>query len=423
MNSKPLLLLSLFLNIGLLGAVAFVMKNRPVPPAVSDGALPASANIPVRKVPANVGQRTITVRTNTLDWRTVESGDYKEYIANLRSIGCPEETIRDIIIADVNKLFEDRKKALRKPAEQFKFWETGNKGMQRMLGGAYDEEAIKQKQTLAAEKRALIKELLGIEIEEKPNLIAALNPFEELLSFLPPGKQTRLMEIMQQFQAKQMKSLGNGQPDETDMKLMQKAQKEMEAEIAGMLTPQEFDDYQLRLSQTAMMMRMQLDGFSPTEQEFRDVFKLQKAFDDEFSPLGMSQDKETQAKRQAAQKELDDKLKATLGDQRFADLQREKDYTYKAIAKVAERQGLPKEAGVKVFDMKKVAEDQANRVRQDKSLSAVQRTTMLQAIRSETERGITETLGKTGLDSYKNGNTAWWLNNLSPEPAPLGPKQ
>src|SRR2546427_564779 len=39
------------------------------------------------------------------NWREVESADFRKYIANLRSIGCPEETIRDIIITDVNKLY------------------------------------------------------------------------------------------------------------------------------------------------------------------------------------------------------------------------------------------------------------------------------------------------------------------------------
>ena len=135
MNSRTPLILSLELNLGLLAVVSVVMKNRPTPDAspASPGAVPADAKTNLRKTSSV--QRTITVRTNTLDWRTVESGDYKEYIANLRSIGCPEETIRDIIIADVNKLFEDRKKALKKPVEPFKFWETGNKGMQKMLGG------------------------------------------------------------------------------------------------------------------------------------------------------------------------------------------------------------------------------------------------------------------------------------------------
>src|SRR5262245_41874041 len=33
-------------------------------------------------------------------WSDIESSEYRTYIANLRSIGCPEQTIRDIIVAD-----------------------------------------------------------------------------------------------------------------------------------------------------------------------------------------------------------------------------------------------------------------------------------------------------------------------------------
>ena len=35
---------------------------------------------------------------------TIEAADYREYIENLRNIDCPEETIREIILDDVNKL-------------------------------------------------------------------------------------------------------------------------------------------------------------------------------------------------------------------------------------------------------------------------------------------------------------------------------
>src|SRR6185295_13015383 len=46
----------------------------------------------------------IVVRTNAFEWRQLESEDYRTYINRLRSIGCPEETIRDIVIADLEKL-------------------------------------------------------------------------------------------------------------------------------------------------------------------------------------------------------------------------------------------------------------------------------------------------------------------------------
>src|SRR5215831_1795406 len=50
----------------------------------------------------------VVVRRQFFSWSQVESDDYPTYIANLREIGCPEQTIRDIIIADVNVLYARR---------------------------------------------------------------------------------------------------------------------------------------------------------------------------------------------------------------------------------------------------------------------------------------------------------------------------
>ena len=46
------------------------------------------------------------------NWQQVKSADYRVYIENLRAIGCPETTIRDIIVADINELFAGRIKEL-----------------------------------------------------------------------------------------------------------------------------------------------------------------------------------------------------------------------------------------------------------------------------------------------------------------------
>ncbi|MCX6895818.1 MAG: hypothetical protein NTZ16_10045 [Verrucomicrobia bacterium] len=413
---KPLLVISLALNLGLVAGIGVILNKRSAPAPVAVAAAPVvakTANAVSKAAVAPSGGTNLVGQK--FDWRSVESEDYKKYIANLRAIGCPEATIRDIILADVNKMFADRKQALKKPVEKFKFWETGVKSMAKMMGGALDEEAIKQRQALAAEKRAIIKELLGIEPDEKPDLMAGFNPFDTMLDFLPADKQTKLMELMQTMQAKQMKALGDGAPDADGMKNMQKAQKEMEDEIAKILTPSEFEDYQLRLSQTAMMLRMQLGGFSPTEQEFRDIFKYQKAFDDQYSMFDAgTDDKAEQDKRKAAQTELDTQIKATLGDQRYADYQREKDFEYQSIAKIAEKQGLPKEAGVKIYDMKAVAQEQAKAIRNDKTLTGEQRQTALAGIRAETEKAMQETLGEKGYNAYKKN--AYWLNTIYVEP-------
>src|SRR6478752_7194 len=50
-------------------------------------------------------QERLVYVTNKFNWAQVESSDYRVYIANLRAIGCPEATIKDIIMTDVMKLY------------------------------------------------------------------------------------------------------------------------------------------------------------------------------------------------------------------------------------------------------------------------------------------------------------------------------
>jgi hypothetical protein len=399
MKIKVILILSICINVAL-GGFYLVKK-----PAASSTEATQSAGAGTNSVPRVMEKSAVTqVVTNDVahkfDWRLVESEDYKKYIANLRSIGCPEETIRDIIIADVNKMFESRAKAS-KPKEKFKFWQTG----MQSFAGIMDEEKIKQQQALNQEKRALLKELLGVEPEEKPDIMAMFgggNPFEAMLDFLSPGKQTQVMELEQKYAAKMMKTFQNGQPDAEDMKEMVKVQKEKDAELAKIMTPEEKQDYDLRMSQTAMMMRMQLGSFDPGEQEFRDIFNAKKKFDDEFSPYGMlSNDPADQEKRTAAQKELDSQLKNILGDSRYADYQRAQDYNYQNISKLVERQGLPKEDAVKVYEMKKAADDQTQKLTSDATLSDDARKTAQDQIKAETEKAMRGILGDKGYESYK----------------------
>jgi len=64
------------------------------------------------RVGTNIDKWTAGVAKNVLQrepegfhWSQIESTDYSIYVANLRSIGCPEQTIRDIITADVHTLY------------------------------------------------------------------------------------------------------------------------------------------------------------------------------------------------------------------------------------------------------------------------------------------------------------------------------
>ena len=415
MNAKTFLVISLFLNLGL--AAALLRPTAPAPTAVPPVAAPEATPAPPVTAPAPRPRTVTQVVTNTLsqkfDWNAVESDDYKKYIANLRAIGCPEETIRDIITADVNKLYESRRKALAGPPKKFEFWKPGV-----MMGGAVDPERTEKERALNLEKRALLTELLGSAPDEKPDLLASTaNQLEAMFDFLPSDKRNKVFETMQDMQTKMQKAMKGGTPDPDDLR---KLMKESEATLASLLTPQELLDYNLRFSITANTMRMQLAGFEPTEQEFLEIYKRRKAYDDEFiggfgGPLNLKG--EEKQRQQTAEKALEDQVKNLLGGDRYTDYTRAKDYAYQAMYRVADREGLGKEAALKVYDMKKAAEDQAKQLRNDKNLSADQRTAALRAIRDETERSVKNVFGEKGFTTYERNNGTFWLKGIAPDVA------
>src|SRR5512133_2237834 len=100
MRWRLIALASLAANLALiLGWLA--TRGRPsTTPDISPGVQAAITNIQNRP--------NVVVRRQFFSWHELESADYPTYIANLRDIGCPEQTIRDIIIADVNALFAKR---------------------------------------------------------------------------------------------------------------------------------------------------------------------------------------------------------------------------------------------------------------------------------------------------------------------------
>lgn len=421
MNAKPVLFLSLLVNLALAGGLVWAVKSRstPVPTSAATVESKAAAAPPATAAAAHPETVTHTVALEQkFDWRVVESEDYRKYIANLRSIGCPEETIRDIIVADVNKLFESRRRALTVTTNKFKFWKAGNP-----MAGMFDSDRMEKSQALNKEKRALLVELLGVAPDEKPDIAAGVTDmFASMMDFLPSDKQAQVIDVMMKYQAKLAKSMGNGTPDAEDMKNMRKVQKDMETEIASLMSPEEFQDYQLRMSQTAMVMRMQLASFEPNEQEFRDLFKFKKAYEDEFGLAGMgTATKEEKAKADAAKKELDAQIKTLLGEARYAEYERSQDWTYQNLYRVAERNGLTKDDTVKVYDMKKVAESQAGKIRSDKSLSADQRAAALAGIRSETENSMRTVMGEKAYNTYVNQQSTYWLKGISPDPKTPAP--
>src|SRR5258707_8661193 len=129
MNSRAVIIILLALNLGLLGTIGYMayllrLGSGGHTDTVARVITNTVTQIAVRKVyPTNflagLGKIALT-------WNSIESTNYRAYISNLRAIDCPIETIRDIIITDVAKLYARRRAAIRAQAQPYKYWQTGD---------------------------------------------------------------------------------------------------------------------------------------------------------------------------------------------------------------------------------------------------------------------------------------------------------
>lgn len=412
MKPGSVLAISLLANVALVVAW-FSLTGTSAPVAVEPENFTASpARLFQRRA---AGPREITVVvTNQLAhgfrWANVESPDYKAYITNLRSIGCPEETVRDIIILDVHKLYAPRFAALQKPEPERKYWQ----GYSPELQTPESRERAKQTRALTKEKETLLKELLGIRSTSELMLAANGTDWMELeFDYLPETKRKTLRAVMEKFQEEETEfyARASGTWDEAQQLEQKKLKKRKEAEIARVLSPEELLQYQLRSSDLASNLRYsELDGMNVSEKEFLAVFKF-KQIEQGRPDGGNKEARDTYAKSVEESKAA---LKESLGPERFLEYERNQNYEYREAAKLTERFGLPPDTTQKLIDMRKAAEETARKVREDQSLPAGQRNETLLAIQGETRKSFAEQLG--GDKNYKTWRrqSGSWISNLAP---------
>jgi len=97
MKGPVLLSLSLTVNFGLLGWFGLQLNTAPSPPRVRRQS--GSPDLSPAGPHTRAAGASAPVRPPEFRWSRIESEDYPTYITSLRTIGCPEKTIRDIILA------------------------------------------------------------------------------------------------------------------------------------------------------------------------------------------------------------------------------------------------------------------------------------------------------------------------------------
>jgi hypothetical protein len=356
-------------------------------------------------------------------WRDFQVEDLKEFIRRLRAAGCPEGTIEDLVIAEVNRRYAPKLRALwSEESLSNDYW----KSYQRNYDPAKvkkNRERLRQQQALQKEKIALLVELFGVDVEKQRLKEEGIdnegwNP-NGSLSFLPESKRNAVQKYLDDFQDREQDFYARvrGGWDDAARAEQKKLEQEKLAGLAQFLTPEELREYELRNSQMASQIASDLRGVSLTREQYEALFDIRKKYGDSiYNWSDAANDAATIKQIEQNKKNMQAEIATALGADKQQKMERAQDYSYQQLDRLAKRNDLPPDTASKIYDFKQAVEKAAQDLRLNTGLAPEQQQAALAQIRAETEQSVKTALGDKLYKRYLN-NGGWWLNNIARPPS------
>lgn len=253
-------------------------------------------------------------RPSITDWHSVESEEYLSYVRNLQAVGCPPQTIKTVVTADVTAAFAGRRaEAVAVRYQDFKYWQANaaETGARAKLSG--------QQRAIDEEMNRALQQLLGPDAD-LPDVSREWQreKWNHELSFLAPDKREATKVVLQEYAKvnQQMGELAAGMNLTEDTNELQsilvRYQKEQSA-LQQLLSPEEYQLAEMTFSWTAENLRHAMVHFEPTQEEFRIIFQAWQPHDDKLSQIHATR----QPDPGSLEKEVFAKIQAQLSASRY----------------------------------------------------------------------------------------------------------
>lgn len=249
------------------------------------------------------------------------------------------------------------------------------------------------------------------------------------LSFLSPQKRDALRKITQDYDEMMAKyGAQDGVQLASDREKLKLLKAERERDFAALLSPDELLEYQMRTSGTGMTLRSRLGEAIASEEDFKRLFILQKAFDEKYSMEGFNGriTPEVMRQRSEASQQLQADMRAALGDDAYKALQRASDNDVRTLDSLITRLSLPADTTDKVLAARDSYSAESKRIMADAATPFPQRREQIQALAARAKTELASTLGTEAADAY--AQRSQWVNMLqggmgfstNPNDAPAG---
>lgn len=380
MNKAIKWIASLFLLLSL-GYVLVENLRRKANPENSPNAntLSSGWNSSDKHQPAVLGA---TQQVHGFTWSSLESTNYYTYIARLRDVGCPTETVVDIILSEVNKTYSARARELKKGfgnSVKAEYWKpvkrSANAISQRV-------ELNRRLATLNTERIEVLRQLLAPDVSEEQlgavpsDLRIDLANETADLDFLPEIKreQVRLSELV--YQGEMKARVKSGRQDSNGLIILKELQAAHEKRLSELLSPEEKLEYDLRKSVTAQDVLHLVSQLDVSESEFRSIFKHRLDFERRTDAEGVAPE--------VAAEEFDNNFRAVLGQDRYKKYEMVNANDYKYLNSFFKSENLPADRIAELYQVWTAAGDAADTIRLDTSINSENRVAKLREISQQT---------------------------------------
>jgi len=230
--------------------------------------------------------------------------------------------------------------------------------------------------------------------------------------YLPQTKREQLERIETDYNEMQQQVWMNagGAMLPSDQEKIKLLQAEKERDLRASLTTQEYEDYLVHDTMTAQRIQSQYGPALSSEEQYRKIFALQKAFDDRFEQPPMQNDPGFWQRRSEAERHLAKDIRQAVDEPTYEAMRKETDGEFRMLSALQNRLGLPEGTANTIYASRQNYAEISQGIAQDSSLSSEMRKRLFQDLAARARSELTQRLGAEASEAY--ARSSQWLNML-----------
>lgn len=382
-------------------------------------------NSAVQPEPAKVPEPEVVISNSIrqFEWHQIETEDYRQYVSNLRQIGCPEATLEDIIVADVNSAYLNH---VRPVVEEFRLATRTSRGVARSDWTALSQARWSLDHRLEATnllRVALITNLLGRAAEVSK---IATAPWDYLLksltmddpSYLEEGKRKVVEEMRKEARAEAQSIVAAaGGMTPKALREIDAVKNRLYQRLASVLTADETREFWQRHSEVSRRVTGALEGMTLKAGDSDAVLGAWEAFSAKYGEFATVMDTEPEdpalrAAYVADKARLREEINSILGADLYSEYMRNSDPEFQQLQEFVSTAGLDKASANQLYQVKKSTVEAVAMLNQDSSLSTDVKNAKISELVAGSKESIAKVLSNENQARYINSKSGSWLRSI-----------